>query len=74
MKNVKTLTEIITKIKTLQTELTNNPQLNPTIKTQKQQQLTERKNQQQTQQTLVNNLIEQRKALNQNQKEKQEEL
>ncbi|QKX95523.1 MAG: ATP-dependent Zn protease [Rapeseed phyllody phytoplasma] len=72
--NVKTLTDIITKIKTLQTELTNNPQLNPTIKTQKQQQLTELKNQQQTQQTLVNNLMEQRKALNQNQKEKQEEL
>ncbi|MFT2804574.1 AAA family ATPase, partial [Candidatus Phytoplasma asteris] len=67
--NVKTLTETITKIKTLQTELTNNPQLNPNTKTQKQQQLTELKNQQQTQQTLVNNLIEQRRALNQNQKE-----
>ncbi|QKX95652.1 MAG: ATP-dependent Zn protease [Rapeseed phyllody phytoplasma] len=72
--NVKTLTDIITKIKTLQTELTNNPQLTPTIKTQKQQQLTELKTQQQTQQTLVDNLLEQRKALNQNQKEKQEEL
>ncbi|QKX95209.1 MAG: ATP-dependent Zn protease [Rapeseed phyllody phytoplasma] len=72
--NVKTLTETITKIKTLQTELTNNPQLPPNTKTQKQQQLTELKNQQQNQQTLVNNLLEQRKALNQNQKEKQEEL
>ncbi|WAN63185.1 ATP-dependent Zn protease [Candidatus Phytoplasma rubi] len=72
--NVKTLTDIITKIKTLQTELTNNPQLTPIIKTQKQQQLTELKNQLQTQQALVNNLMEQRKALNQNQKEKQEEL
>nr|BDU62107.1 ATP-dependent Zn protease [Candidatus Phytoplasma phoenicium] len=72
--NVKTLTETITKIKTLQTELTNNPQLPPNMKTQKQQQLTELRNQQQTQQTLVNNLLEQRRALNQNQKEKQEEL
>ncbi|QKX95731.1 ATP-binding protein [Candidatus Phytoplasma asteris] len=72
--NVKTLTDIITKIKTLQTELTNNTQLPPNMKTQKQQQLTELKTQQQTQQTIVNNLIEQRKALNQNQKEKQEEL
>ncbi|MGL9688135.1 MAG: AAA family ATPase, partial [Candidatus Phytoplasma sp. TWB_XP] len=66
--NVKTLTETITKIKTLQTELTNNPQLPPNTKTQKQQQLTELKNQQQTQQTLVDNLLEQRRALNQNQK------
>ncbi|GAK73650.1 ATP-dependent Zn protease, partial ['Chrysanthemum coronarium' phytoplasma] len=46
--NVKTLTDIITKIKTLQNELTNNPQLPPNTKTQKQQQLTELKNQQQT--------------------------
>ncbi|MGM1458859.1 MAG: hypothetical protein ABZF75_00425, partial [Columbia Basin potato purple top phytoplasma] len=72
--NVKTLTETIVKIKTLQTELTNNPQLDPTIKTQKQQELTELKNQQQKQQTLVNNLIEQRKALNQNQQEKKAAL
>ncbi|MGM1458865.1 MAG: AAA family ATPase, partial [Columbia Basin potato purple top phytoplasma] len=72
--DVKTLTDIIAKIKTLQNELTNNPQLPPNTKTQKQQQLTELKTQQQTQQTIVNNLIEQRKALNQNQKEKQEEL
>ncbi|WP_017191698.1 AAA family ATPase [Poinsettia branch-inducing phytoplasma] len=72
--NVKTLTETIAKIKTLQTELTNNPQLPPNTKNQKQQQLTELKNQQQNHQTLVNNLLEQRKALNQNQKEKQEEL
>ncbi|WEX19421.1 MAG: SAP62-like protein [Candidatus Phytoplasma asteris] len=72
--NVKTLTDIITKIKTLQNELTNNPQLTPTMKNQKQQQLTELKTQQQTQQTLVDNLLEQRRALNQNQKEKQKEL
>ncbi|MGL9687860.1 MAG: AAA family ATPase, partial [Candidatus Phytoplasma sp. TWB_XP] len=66
--NVKTLTDIIAKIKTLQNELTNNPQLPPNTKTQKQQQLTELKNQQQTQQTLVDNLLEQRRGLNQNQK------
>ncbi|MFB0638571.1 AAA family ATPase [Candidatus Phytoplasma solani] len=72
--NVKTLTDIITKIKTLQTELTNNPQLPPNMKNQKQQQLTELKNQQQNQQTLIDNFLEQRKALNQNQKEKQQEL
>ncbi|MDV3139542.1 MAG: hypothetical protein Q8742_02280 [Candidatus Phytoplasma australasiaticum] len=72
--NVQNLTEIIKQIKTLKTELTNNPQLPPAIKNSKQQQLSELKNQQQTQQTLVNNLIAQRKALNQNQKEKQAEL
>ncbi|MHA0849856.1 MAG: putative secreted protein [Candidatus Phytoplasma australasiaticum] len=72
--NVKTLTDIVTKMKTLQTELTNNPQLPPNTKTQKHQQLTELKTQQQTQQTLIDNLIAQRKALNQNQKAQQAEL
>ncbi|MDO8059403.1 AAA family ATPase, partial ['Crotalaria aegyptiaca' phytoplasma] len=72
--NVKTLTATITQIKNLQTELTNHPELPPNTKTQKHQQLTELKAQQQTQQTLIDNLIAQRKALNQNQKEKQEEL
>ncbi|WEX20370.1 MAG: cell division protease FtsH [Candidatus Phytoplasma citri] len=72
--HMQTLTETINKIKTLQTELTNNPQLPPAIKNSKQQQLAELKNQQQIQQTLVNNLIAQRKALNQNQQEKQAEL
>ncbi|MDO8060087.1 hypothetical protein [Candidatus Phytoplasma citri] len=72
--NVKTLTDIVTKMKTLRTELTNNPQLPPNMKTQKHQQLTELKTQQQNQQTLIDNLIAQRKALNQNQKAKQEEL
>ncbi|MDO8054575.1 AAA family ATPase, partial [Candidatus Phytoplasma australasiaticum] len=63
--NVKTLTDIVNKMKTLQTELTNNPQLPPNMKTQKHQQLTELKTQQQNQQTLIDNLIAQRKALNQ---------
>ncbi|MDV3166706.1 MAG: AAA family ATPase, partial ['Waltheria sp.' little leaf phytoplasma] len=72
--NVQTLTETIHKIKTLQTELTTHPELPAHLKTTKEQQLTELKNQQQTQQTFLDNLIAQRKALNQNQQEKQAEL
>jgi ATP-dependent 26S proteasome regulatory subunit len=68
------LTEIIQKMKNIQTELKDNTTLAPEIKKQKQQTIIQLQNQQQNQQALVNNLLEQRRALNQNQAEKQQEL